>query len=138
MKQLRRPTKGKAPLKQLLTHFQTDERPRLRCISPELELRLDVGRLALGFIYEREDGHVPGVPAAHGLITNLAFGVTALLKRQVSRHHLICGTAIGTFKDQLFHYAPTADDVESPPPGSAADRVLFLGKLIVEEAPERP
>ena len=68
-------------------------------MHPELELRLDVGRLAPGFIYEREDGHVPGIPAVHGFVTNLALGVTALLERQVSRHHLIFGNAIGTFED---------------------------------------
>jgi hypothetical protein len=60
---------------------------------------LDVGRLTLGRIHEREDGHVPGIPAVHGLVTNLAFGVTALLERQVSRRHFIFGTAIGTFED---------------------------------------
>ena len=68
-------------------------------MHPELELRLDVGRLVLGCIHEREDGYVPGIPAVHRLVTNLALGVTALLERQVSRHHLIFGTAIGTFED---------------------------------------
>ena len=67
--------------------------------DPELELRLDVGRLALGRNHEREDGHVSGIPAVHGLVTNLALGVTALLERQMSRRHLIFGPAIGTFED---------------------------------------
>jgi hypothetical protein len=35
----------------------------------------------------------------HGLVTNLALGVTALLERQMSRRHLIFGPAIGTFDD---------------------------------------
>ena len=65
----------------------------------ELELRLDVGRLALGRIHECEDGHVAGIPAVHGLMANLALGVTALLERQMSRRHLIFGPAIGTFED---------------------------------------
>ena len=68
-------------------------------INPELELRLDVGRLAVGCIHEREDGHVSGIPAVHGLVTNLALGVTALLERQMSRRHLIFGPATGTFED---------------------------------------
>ena len=63
------------------------------------ELRLDVGRLALGRIHERENRHVSGIPAVHGLATNLALGVTALLERQMSRRHLIFGPAIGTFED---------------------------------------
>jgi hypothetical protein len=67
--------------------------------DPELELRLDVGRLTLGCINEREDGHVSGIPAVHGLVTNLALGVTPPLERQTSRHHLIFGPAIGTFED---------------------------------------
>ena len=62
-------------------------------INPELELRL------VGCIHEREDGHVSGIPAVHGLVTNLALGVTALLERQMSRRHLIFGPAIGTFED---------------------------------------
>ena len=65
--------------------------------DPELELRLDVRRLTLGCIDAREDGHVSGIPAAHGFVTNLALGVTALLERQTSRRHLIFGPAIGTF-----------------------------------------
>ena len=69
--------------------------------DPELELRLDVGRLTLGCIDEREDGHVSGIPAVHGFVTNLALGVTALLERQTSRRHLIFGPAIGTF-DSIF------------------------------------
>ena len=48
--------------------------------DPELELRLDVGRLTLGCIDEREDGHVSGIPAVHGFATNLALGTTPLLK----------------------------------------------------------
>ena len=67
--------------------------------DPELELRLDVGRLAVGCIHEREDGHVSGIPAVHGFVTNLALGVTAPLERQTSRRHLIFGPAIGTFED---------------------------------------
>src|SRR5215467_3255922 len=98
----------------------TESRPRPRVRDPGLELRLDVGRLTLGRIHERENRHVSGIPAVHGLVTNLALGVTALLERQMSRRHLIFGPAIGTFKDDhWFHYAPTADDVED----SAAERV---------------
>ena len=67
--------------------------------DPELELRLDVGRLTLGCIDEREDGHVSGIPAVHDLVTNLALGITPLLKRQRSCRHLIFGPAIGTFED---------------------------------------
>jgi hypothetical protein len=67
--------------------------------DPELELRLDVGRLAVGCIHEREDGHVSGIPAVHGFITNLTLGVTSLLERQISRRHLIFSPAIGTFED---------------------------------------
>jgi hypothetical protein len=66
---------------------------------PEPKLRSDVGRLALGCIHEREDGHVSGIPAEHGLVTNLALGVAPLLERQMSRGHLIFGPAIGTFED---------------------------------------
>ena len=65
----------------------------------ELESRLDVGRLALGRIHEREHRHVSGIPAVHGLATNLALGVTRLPERQMSRRHLIFGSAIGTFED---------------------------------------
>ena len=65
----------------------------------ELELPFDVGRLALGRIHERENRHVSGIPAVHGLATNLALSVTALLERQMSRRHLILGPAIGTFED---------------------------------------
>jgi hypothetical protein len=68
-------------------------------INPELELRLDFGRLALGRIHEREDGHVSGIPAVHGSVTNLAPGVAPLLERQTSRRHLIFGPAIGTFEN---------------------------------------
>src|SRR5262249_36564608 len=89
---------GKEALKQLLTEFPAS-RPRQRCINLELELRLDVGRLAVGCIHEREDGHVSGIPAVHGLVTNLALGVTSLLGRQTSHRHLIFGPAIGTFED---------------------------------------
>jgi hypothetical protein len=60
---------------------------------------LDVGRLALGRNHECEDGHVSGIPAVHGLVTNLALGVTALLERQMSRRYLIVGPAVGTFED---------------------------------------
>ena len=67
--------------------------------DPELELRLDVGRLTLGCIDEREDGHVSGIPTVHSLATDLALGITPLLKRQSSRRHLIFGPAIGTFED---------------------------------------
>ena len=55
----------------------------------ELESRLDVGRLALGRIHEREHQHVSGIPAVHGLATNLTLGITPLLERQPSRRHLI-------------------------------------------------
>ena len=44
---------------------------------------MDVGRLTLGCIDEREDRHVSGIPAVHGFVTNLAFGVTPLLERQM-------------------------------------------------------
>ena len=67
--------------------------------DPELELRLDVGRLTLGCIDEREDGHVSGIPAVHGFVANLTLGVAPLLERQISRRHLIFGPAIGTFED---------------------------------------
>ena len=66
--------------------------------DPELKLWLDVGRLTLGCIDEREDGHVSRIPAVHGFATNLALGITPLLKRQISCRHLICGPAIGTFE----------------------------------------
>ena len=49
-------------------------------MKSELELRLDLGRLALGRIREREHRDVSGIPAVHGLATNLALGVTALLE----------------------------------------------------------
>src|ERR1700751_4148230 len=88
---------GKAALKQLLTEFP--DSPRQWSINPELELSLDAGRLALGRIHEGENRHVSGIPAVHGLATNLALGVTALLERQISRRHLIFGPAIGTFED---------------------------------------
>jgi hypothetical protein len=77
---------------------RTDVLQEWKCRFAE-ELRLDVGRLALGRIHEREDGHVSGIPAVHGLVTNLAPGVTPLLKRQTSRRHLIFGPAIGTFEN---------------------------------------
>ena len=71
--------------------------------DPELELRLDVGRLTLGCIDEREDGHVSGIPAVHGFATNLALGITPLLEGQSGRRHLIFRPAIGTFEnDHLF------------------------------------
>jgi hypothetical protein len=44
-------------------------------------------------------GHVSGIQAVHGFVTNLALGVTALLERQMGRRHLIFGPAIGTFED---------------------------------------
>jgi len=77
---------------------RTDTLQEWKCRFAE-ELRLEVERLALGRIHEREDGHVSGIPAVHGLVTNLAPGVTPLLKRQTSRRHLIFGPAIGTFED---------------------------------------
>ena len=52
---------------------------------------MDVGRLTLGYIDEREDGHVSGIPAVHGFVTSLALGVTPLLERQPSRRHLEFG-----------------------------------------------
>ena len=95
---------------------------------PELELRLDVGRLALGCIDEREDGHVSGIPVAHGLVTNLALGVTPLLERQRSRRHLIFGPAIGTFEDDhFFTVRPRLMMLQDPLLGSATDRALLLG-----------
>ncbi len=45
-------------------------------------------------------GHVSGIPAVHGLVTNVTLGVTPLLERHMSRRHLILGPAIGmTFED---------------------------------------
>src|SRR5262249_10669281 len=97
---------------------------------------LDVGRLAVGCIHEREDGHVSGIPAVHGLVTNLALGVTPLLGRQTSRRHLIFGPAIGTFEgDHRFTMRLQLMMLKGP---HAADRVLLLGKSIIEEAPEHP
>lgn len=55
--------------------------------------------LAVGCIQEREHGHLSGVPAVHGLMTNLALGVTPLLERQTSRHNLIFRPAVGTLED---------------------------------------
>src|SRR5437016_871791 len=89
--------------------------------------------------YECEDRHVSGIPAAHGLVTNLALGVTALLERQMSRRHLIFGPAIGTFEDNhRFTMRLRLLMWKGPLPGSAVDRVLLLGKSIIEEAPELP
>ena len=68
-----------------------------------------------------------------GLVTNLALGVTPLLKRQTSRRHLIFGPAIGTFEDD--HRFTAQKD---PVPGIAADRVFLLGKSIIKESPEYP
>jgi hypothetical protein len=45
-------------------------------------------------IYKLEEWHVSAIPAVHGLVTNLALGVTPLLERQTSRRHLIFGPAI--------------------------------------------
>ena len=59
-----------------------------------------------------------------GLVTNLALGVTPLLKRQTSRRHLIFGPAIGTFED---NHRFTAQ--KGPVPDIAADRVFLLGKI---------
>jgi hypothetical protein len=70
--------------------------PRVNC---ELELRLNVRPLIAGCIYKSKHGHVSGIPAVHGLMTNLALGVAALLKRQMGGLHLIFGPAIGTFED---------------------------------------
>ena len=91
--------------------------------DPELELRLDVGRLVVGCIHEREDGHV-SIPAVHGFVANLSLGVTPLLERQISRRHLIFGPAIGTFEDD---HRFTAQ--KGPVPDIAADRVFLLGKI---------
>src|SRR6516165_9229353 len=66
---------------------------------PPASSRWGCRTLARGCTPEREDGYVSGIPTVHGFVTNLALGVTALLERQVSRHHLIFGTAIGTFED---------------------------------------
>ena len=82
---------------------------------------MDVGRLTLGCIDEREDGHVSGIPAVHGLVTNLTLGVTPLLKRQTSRRHLIFGHTIGTFEDD---HRFTAQ--KGPVPEIAADRIFLL------------
>jgi hypothetical protein len=97
---------------------------------------LDVGRLALGCIDEREDGHVSGIPTVHGFATDLALGVTPLLERQTSRRHLIFGPAIGTFEDD-HRFTGQKGSV----PDIAADRVslfLVLGKSIIKESPEYP
>ena len=98
-----------------------------------LELRLDVERLAVGCIHECEDRHVSRIPAVHGLVTNLALGVTTLLERQTSHRHLIFGPAIGTFEDDH----DFTDDVERPATGERGG-VLLLGKSIIEKAPELP
>ena len=103
---------------------RTDVLQEWKCRFAE-ELRLDVGRLALGRIHEREDGHVSGIPAVHGLITNLAPGVTPPLKRQMSPRHLIFGPAIGTFEDDhRFTVRLRLMMWKDPLPSSAADRVL--------------
>jgi hypothetical protein len=60
---------------------------------------LDVGRLALGRIHERENRPRFGNSSCTWFVTNLALGVTALLERQMGRRHLIFGPAIGTFED---------------------------------------
>jgi hypothetical protein len=73
-------------------------RLRLTVRDPELELRLDVGRLTLGCIDEREDRRF-GNSSCTGFVTNLALGAASLLERQISRRHLIFGPAIGTFED---------------------------------------
>ena len=96
--------------------------------DPELELRLDLGRLTLGCIDEREDGHVSGIPARR---FGDKFGTWR--KRQTSRRHLIFGPAIGTFEDD--HRFTAQKD---PVPGIAADRVFLLGKSIIKESPEYP
>src|SRR5215831_13123457 len=50
---------GNEALRQLLTEVpNNDKRPTVR--DPELELWVDVGRVAVGCIDEREDGHVSG------------------------------------------------------------------------------
>ena len=85
---------------------------------------MDVGRLTLGCIDEREDGHISGIPTVHSLATDLALGITPLLKRQSSRRHLIFGPAIGTFED---NHRFTAQ--KGPVPDIAADRVFLLGKI---------
>jgi hypothetical protein len=83
----------------VLKNSRTALAGKWRCTNPELKLRLDVECLALGCIHEREDGHASGIPAVHGLVTNLAPGVAPLLERQMSRRHLIFGPAIGTFEN---------------------------------------
>ena len=76
---------------------------------------MGVGRLTVGCVHEREDRHVSGIPAIHGLATNLAPGITPLLERQVRHRHLIFSPAIGTFEDDhCFTNASAADDVEGP------------------------
>jgi hypothetical protein len=32
-------------------------------------------------LHQREDGHVPGIPAVHGLVTDLALRIASLLER---------------------------------------------------------
>jgi hypothetical protein len=103
---------------------RTDALQEWKCRFAE-ELRLHVERLALERIHEREDGHVSGIPAVHGLVTNLAPGVTPLLKRQTSRRQLIFGPAIGTFEDDhRFTVRLRLMMWKDPVPSSAADRVL--------------
>ena len=50
-------------------------------------------------ILKLEEWHISGMPTVHGLIANLAPGVTPLLEGQPSRRHLIFSLAIGTFED---------------------------------------
>ena len=70
-------------------------------------------------IYKLEEWQVSRITAVHGLVTNLALGITPLLERQPSRH---IRPAIGTFvDDHRFTGAPVADNVR---PDIAADRFL--------------
>jgi len=70
-----------------------------RRINSEVELRRDVGRLAVGCLHEGEDRHISGIPAVHGLVTHFALCIAPLLERQTSRRHLIFGPAVGAFED---------------------------------------
>jgi hypothetical protein len=96
---------------------------------------LDVERLTLGCIDEREDGHVSGIPAVNGLVTNLALGVIPLLGRQPSRRHLIFGPAIRTFEDDHC-FTVRLRLIMKKARYWVSRQTEFAGKSIIEEGPE--
>lgn len=69
------------------------------CINPCSNYGRTSNYVAVGCIYAEENRHVSGIPAVHGLVTNLALGIAPLLERQASRRHLIFGPTIGAFED---------------------------------------